>query len=50
MPTPHKGESKRDYIKRCIPYVIKEEGKTVEQAAGKCYGMYKQWLKKKDKT
>ena len=35
------GESKEDYISRCIPYVI-NEGKTPEEAAGKCYGMWEQ--------
>jgi hypothetical protein len=34
------GESRKDYMNRCIPYVIKEEGLTQEQAAGKCGGMY----------
>ena len=36
---PNAGESKEDYISRCIPYVL-NEGATPEQAAGKCYGMY----------
>lgn len=41
MPTRKKGESKKDYVKRCIPVVIKE-GATPKQAAGKCYGMARQ--------
>lgn len=39
MPTPHKGESRSDFVKRCIPIVMKE-GATQEQAVGKCEGMY----------
>jgi hypothetical protein len=37
---PKPGQSKDDYLAECIPYVIKE-GATQEQAAGKCYGMWK---------
>lgn len=40
MPYPHKGESKKDYIARCIPYVM-NEGTPKDQAIGKCYGMWK---------
>jgi hypothetical protein len=36
---PNPGESKDDFISRCIPYVI-NEGRTPDQAAGKCYGMW----------
>jgi len=32
-------ENKDEFISRCIAYVIKE-GKTPEQAAGQCYGMW----------
>jgi len=39
--SPRSGESKEDYISRCIPYVL-NEGATQEQAAGKCYGMWEQ--------
>ena len=51
MPTPTKEESRDDYLKRCIPIVIREakntgEKKTPEQAAGQCGGMYDQWKKK----
>jgi len=38
---PKPGQSKDDYLSVCIPYVIKE-GATQEQAAGKCYGIWKQ--------
>jgi len=40
MPTPNPNESEKDYVARCIPVVMKE-GKTQEQAAGQCYGMYR---------
>ena len=36
---PNPGESKNDYISRCIAYVL-NEGASQEQAAGKCYGMW----------
>lgn len=39
MPKVEKGEPKQKFVNRCIPAVIKE-GKTREQAAGQCYGMY----------
>lgn len=41
MPTVKEGESEESYVSRCIAYCIKNEGLTKEQAAGKCYGMYK---------
>ena len=40
MPAVKPGESEKDYVARCIPVVVKE-GKTQEQAAGKCHGMYR---------
>jgi hypothetical protein len=36
---PGPAESKDDFIGRCIAYVLKE-GKTPDQAAGQCYGMW----------
>lgn len=36
---PNPGETKDEYISRCIPYVL-DEGASQEQAAGKCYGMW----------
>lgn len=41
MPKPKKNESKKAYIARCIEYCVKKEGLTKKQAAGKCYGMWK---------
>lgn len=40
MPTPTAGESEQDFVSRCIPIVMKE-GLDQKQAAGKCYGMYR---------
>ena len=43
MPSPpQKGESKESFIGRCISYLVKNEGKNQEQAAGQCYGMWRQ--------
>ena len=42
MPSVKKGESQEDFASRCIPYLIKNEGKDQKQAAGECYGIYKQ--------
>ena len=36
---PRVGEDKESYISRCIAYV-RNEGKSAEEAAGKCYGMW----------
>ena len=33
-------ESEDDYVARCIPWVVSNEGLTGKQAAGKCHGMY----------
>ena len=51
MPTPREGESEKDYVSRCIPVVLNEEGKEygVDHAAAKCHGMYRQWKKKRSK-
>ena len=40
MPKIKKGEPRQKWVNRCIPAVIKEGGKSQEQAAGQCYGMY----------
>lgn len=45
MPNLKPGESKTDYISRCVKEVMKE-GATQEQALGKCYGMYNNFKKK----
>lgn len=40
MPTPNKGENKKDFLARCIPAVIKEEGKPQDQAVAICYSLW----------
>ena len=51
--SPKPGESKQDFVSRCIPLALKE-GDTKEEAAGKCYGIYdnakKSVTKAKQKT
>lgn len=37
---PNPGESEDDFISRCVSYVM-DEGKTADEAVGKCYGMWK---------
>jgi len=39
MPTPNENESQADYVKRCVPIVMKE-GADQKAALGKCYGMW----------
>jgi len=41
MPKPAKGESQKDFVSRCIPYVMKEgAAKDNKQAAAICYSMW----------
>ena len=47
MPSVKPKEKQSDYINRCVPYVMKHEGLTQQQALGKCYGMYRQHKKHK---
>lgn len=49
MPTPQKGQSKEDFIKICIPELIKE-GKDQNQAIAQCNSIWEQNLKKDLKT
>uniref|UniRef100_A0A6M3K0T5 Uncharacterized protein n=1 Tax=viral metagenome TaxID=1070528 RepID=A0A6M3K0T5_9ZZZZ len=43
MPAPpHKGETQDSFISRCMSHLITKEGKSKDQAAGQCFGMYKQ--------
>lgn len=47
MPTPMKGESQKEFVSRCIPYVIKEgSAKSQDQAIAMCFSMYRQHKKK----
>ncbi len=34
-------ESETDYVSRCIPWLINNEGLSQEQAAGKCFGIFR---------
>jgi hypothetical protein len=45
MPEPKSGETQNDFIARCVPIVI-DEGKTQDQALGKCYGIWRSSKKK----
>jgi hypothetical protein len=43
MPTVKLGESQKDYVARCIPFVLKEgTAKDQAQAAAMCYGLFKE--------
>jgi hypothetical protein len=47
MPKVKKGESRNEYVGKCVPEVIKE-GKSQKAAVGKCEGMYSgKWGQKK---
>ena len=46
MPTPREGESRSDFVARCVP-VAMGEGLDQDAAVGKCEGMYSSWLKEK---
>jgi hypothetical protein len=47
MPKPRPGESQKDYMGRCIPYVIKDgSAKSQDQAVAMCASMYRQHRKK----
>lgn len=41
MPEVRTGESSKSYISRCVKQVM-GEGKTQQQALGKCYGLLRQ--------
>jgi hypothetical protein len=46
MPRPRKGEPKKKFISRAISMIMHEEpGKTVDQAAGKAYGLWRQKIR-----
>ncbi len=47
MPAVKKGESKKEYISRAVPIIMRENpGKTPSQAAGQAAGMYDQAKKR----
>ena len=39
MPKPKEGESKEDFMKRCIPILV-DEGKNSDQAIAICYSIW----------
>lgn len=41
MPSPKKGESEKDYLKRCIPEIISEGKYENKQAIAICYSKYR---------
>ena len=47
MPKILSTDTKKTWIPKCISIVMKEGGHTKEQAAGKCFGMWKQHMKNK---
>lgn len=48
MPKPYQNESKKDYLKRCIPMLIKDEGKPHKQSIAACINMFDYYMKKQD--
>jgi len=40
MPKPKEGESKKQYIPRCVSYLVKKEGKKQKQALAICFAMW----------
>lgn len=49
MPTPNKGEARKDFVRRCIPVVIRDgTAKDGAQGAAVCQSIYTQ-SKKKEK-
>jgi hypothetical protein len=48
MPYPERGETKEEYISRCIPYMIKNEGKKQDQAVAMCHAFWKQYSVKEE--
>ena len=47
MPEVRKGEKRIDYMKRCIPYVIKQENASAGRAWNICDALYKKATEKK---
>jgi len=48
MPSVKKGESRKDYVSRCVKYLMLKEGiKDAKHATAKCHGLYDRHLKKK---
>ena len=43
MPRPESGETEKEFLKRCIPQLIKEEGYGRRQSAAICYSYYRKY-------
>ena len=47
MPTPNKNETQKEFVSRCIPYVMKEDtSRDSKQAAAICYSIWRESKKK----
>ena len=49
IPEHKKGESRSEWMARCVPY-IEKEGKDHDAAVGQCEGMYDSWKKKESSS
>jgi phage head maturation protease len=50
MPTPHEGESREDFVSRCIPIVLDDEtAQDQDQAVAICNSMWREAVKEQDK-
>lgn len=49
MPKPSKGETRSKFVSRCISHIRGKEGDKAptSEVAGKCFGIYDHWKKKK---
>lgn len=48
MPTPRKDETQKDFVSRCIPYVLKEgTAESRDQVVAICFSMWREHLKEK---
>jgi len=48
MPSPKRNESEKDYVSRCIPFVLREpkhKGMKPDQAAAMCHSLYREHKK-----
>lgn len=41
MPKPEEGETEKEFLKRCIPYLIKDENYGQKQSVAICYSIYR---------
>lgn len=49
MPTPQEGETRKDFVRRCIPIVIDEgTAEDGEQATAVCHSMYTNHQREED--